>query len=144
MISNKQVKILNQKIVQVKMNKDIYYIDEIDINNKEEVIEWLINNIDEDNNEDIDDKVVELIISLPIERILKLDNYVRKHLQFGSKDYNPCCRGKYDTSLDCLPYCLGCNNAIARLRKYFHLIINLNRNYCVICFEFRVTIVLIQ
>lgn len=25
MISNKQVKILNQKIVQVKMNKDIYY-----------------------------------------------------------------------------------------------------------------------
>lgn len=108
---------------------DLVYIDDIDYNNKEEVIQWLINNIDDENNEEIDDKVVDYLISSNIENIIKLDNYVRKHYQNGSKDSNPCCREKYGESLDCIPYCLGCKDPYARLRKYFHLIINL-KNHC--------------
>lgn len=104
---------------------NIVYIDDIDFNDKEQVIEWCLNNIDEENNEDIDDKVVKYILSIDKEKINKLDNYVRKHLQDDSKNSNPCCREKYDNSVDCLPYCLGCNDSIARLRKYFNLILNL-------------------
>jgi hypothetical protein len=108
---------------------DLVYIDDIDYNNKEELIQWFINNIDDENNEEIDDKVVEYLISSDIENIIKLDNYVRKHFQNGSKDSNPCCREKYGESIDCIPYCLGCKDPYARLRKYFHLIINL-KNHC--------------
>jgi hypothetical protein len=108
---------------------DLVYIDDIDYNNKEEVIQWLINNIDDENHEEIDDKVVDYLISSDIENIIKLDNYVRKHYQNGSKDLNPCCREKYGESVDCIPYCLGCKDPYARLRKYFHLIINL-KNHC--------------
>ena len=108
---------------------DLVYIDDIDYNNKEEVIQWLINNIDDENHEEIDDKVVDYLISSDIENIIKLDNYVRKHFQHGSKDSNPCCREKYGESVDCIPYCLGCKDPYARLRKYFHLIINL-KNHC--------------
>jgi hypothetical protein len=103
----------------------IVYIDDIDFNDKKQVIEWCLNNIDEENNEDIDEKVVNYILSIDKEQINKLDNYVRKYLQDGTKDSNPCCREKYDNSIDCLPYCLGCNDSIARLRKYFNLILNL-------------------
>ena len=108
---------------------DLVYIDDIDYNNKEEVIQWLINNIDDENHEEIDEKVVDYLISNDIENIIKLDNYVRKHFQNGSKDSNPCCREKYGESVDCIPYCLGCKDSYARLRKYFHLIINL-KNHC--------------
>jgi hypothetical protein len=101
------------------------YIDDIDFNDQEQIIEWCLNNIDEENNEEIDEKVVKYLLSINKDEINNLDNYVRKYLQDGTKDSNPCCREKYDNSVDCLPCCLGCNDPIARLRKYFHLILNL-------------------
>jgi len=105
---------------------DLVYIDEIDYNDKEQVIQWCINNIDEEDHEEIDEKVVNYLLSIDTEKINKLDNYVRIHFQNGSKDTNPCCREKYGDSVDCNPCCLGCQDPYARLRKYFHLILNLN------------------
>jgi hypothetical protein len=101
------------------------YLDDIDYNNKEQIIDWCINNIDENNIDEIDEKVINYLLTIDSEKINKLDNYIRKHYQDGSKDSNPCCRGKYETSIDCHPFCLGCYDSIARLRKYFHLILNL-------------------
>jgi hypothetical protein len=105
---------------------DLVYIDEIDYNDKEQVIQWCINNIDEEDHEEIDEKVVNYLLSIDTEKINKLDNYVRIHFQNGSKDSTPCCREKYGDSVDCNPCCLGCQDPYARLRKYFHLILNLN------------------
>jgi hypothetical protein len=105
---------------------DLVYIDEIDYNDEEQVIQWCINNIDEEDNEEIDDKVVDYLLSIDTEKINKLDNYVRINFQNGSKDTNPCCREKYGESVDCNPCCLGCKDPYARLRKYCHLILNLN------------------
>jgi hypothetical protein len=104
---------------------DLVYIDEIDHNDKEQVIQWCINNIDEEEHEEIDEKVVNYLLTTNKENITKLDNYVRKHFQNGSKNSNPCCREKYGDSIDCNPCCLGCKDPFARLRKYFHLILNL-------------------
>lgn len=106
----------------------LVYIDEICAlrnNDKEELIQWLIDCIDEEDNEEIDEKVVDYILTIDIEKITKLDNYVRKYFQNGTKDTNPCCREKYGDSVDCNPCCLGCKDPLARLRKYFHLILNL-------------------
>lgn len=105
---------------------DLVYIDEINYNDNEQIIEWCINNIDEENDEEIDENVINYLLSIDMEKINKLDNYVRKHFQKGSKDSNPCCRKQYGESVDCNPKCLGCNDPIARLRKYLHLILNLN------------------
>jgi hypothetical protein len=104
---------------------DLVYIDEIDYNDKDQVIQWCINNIDEEDHEEIDEKVVNYLLSIDTEKINKLDNYVRIHFQNGSKDTNPCCREKYGDSVDCNPCCLGCQDPYARLRKYIHLILNL-------------------
>jgi hypothetical protein len=106
----------------------LVYIDEICAqrnNNKEELIQWLIDCIDEEDDNEIDEKVVDYLLNINNEKIIKLDNYVRKDLQNGSKDNNPCCRENYGDSIDCKPYCLGCKDSIARLRKYFHLVLNL-------------------
>jgi hypothetical protein len=105
---------------------DLVYIDEIDYNNNEKVIEWFIDNINEDEHEEIDEKVINYLLTIEIEKINELDNYLRINYQNGSKDSNPCCREKYGESVDCIPCCLGCHDPYARLRKYFHLIMNLN------------------
>jgi len=105
---------------------DLIYIDEIDYNDKEQVIQWCIDNIDEKEHEEIDEKVVNYLLTINTKKINKLDNYLRKEFQNGSKYSNPCCREKYGESVDCIPFCLGCQDAYARLRKYFHLIMNLN------------------
>lgn len=105
---------------------DLIYIDEIDYNDKEQVIQWCIDNIDENEHEEIDEKVVNYLLTINTKKINKLDNYLRKEFQNGSKDSNPCCREKYGESVDCIPCCLGCQDPYARLRKYFHLIMNLN------------------
>ena len=89
---------------------DLVYIDEINYNDKEQVIQWCIDNIDDGEHEEIDEKVVDYLLTI----------------NNGSKDSNPCCREKYGESVDCIPYCLGCQDPYARLRKYFHLIMNLN------------------
>ena len=104
---------------------DLVYIDEIDYNDKEQLIQWCINSIDEEDHEEIDEKVVDYLLSIDTEKINKLDNYVRINFQNGSKDSNPCCREKYGDSVDCNPCCLGCEDPYARLRKYCHLILNL-------------------
>jgi len=105
---------------------DLVYIDEIDYNNNEKVIEWFIDNINEDEHEEIDEKVINYLLTIEIEKINELDNYLRINYQNGSKNSNPCCREKYGKSVDCIPCCLGCQDPYARLRKYFHLIMNLN------------------
>ena len=105
---------------------DLVYIDEIDYNNNEKVIEWLIDNINEDEHEEIDEKVINYLLTIEIKKINELDDYLRINYQNGSKDSNPCCREKYGESVDCIPCCLGCQDSYARLRKYFHLIMNLN------------------
>jgi len=105
---------------------DLVYIDEIDYNNNEKVIEWLIDNINEDEHEEIDEKVINYLLTIEIKKINELDDYLRINYQNGSKDSNPCCREKYGESVDCIPCCLGCQDPYARLRKYFHLIMNLN------------------
>lgn len=105
---------------------DLVYIDEIDYNDKEQVIQWCIDNIDKEDDEEIDEKVVDYLLTINTEEINKLDNYLRINFQNGSKDSNPCCREKYGESVDCIPCCLGCQDPYARLRKYFHLIMNLN------------------
>jgi hypothetical protein len=105
---------------------NLVYIDEIDYNDKEQVIQWCIDNIDTDEHEEIDEKVVDYLLTINSEEINKLDNYLRINYQNGSKDSNPCCREKYGESVDCKPCCLGCQDPYARLRKYFHLIMNLN------------------
>jgi hypothetical protein len=105
---------------------NLIYIDEIDYNDKEQVIQWCIDNIDENEHEEIDEKVVNYLLTINTKKINKLDNYLRKEFQNGSKDSNPCCREKYGESVDCIPCCLGCQDPYARLRKYFHLIMNLN------------------
>lgn len=105
---------------------DLVYIDEINYNDKEQVIQWCIDNIDDREHEEIDEKVVDYLLTINTEKINKLDNFLRKNYQNGSKDSNPCCREKYGESVDCIPYCLGCQDPYARLRKYFHLIMNLN------------------
>lgn len=105
---------------------DLVYIDEIDYNNNEKVIEWFIDNINEDEHEEIDEKVINYLLTIETEKINELDDYLRINYQNGSKDSNPCCREKYGESVDCIPCCLGCQDPYARLRKYFHLIMNLN------------------
>ena len=105
---------------------DLVYIDEIDYNNNEKVIEWFIDNINEDEHEEIDEKVINYLLTIETEKINELDDYLRINYQNGSKDSNPCCREKYGESVDCIPCCLGCEDPYARLRKYFHLIMNLN------------------
>ena len=105
---------------------DLVYIDEIDYNNNEKVIEWFIDNINEDEHEEIDEKVINYLLTIEIKKINELDDYLRINYQNGSKDSNPCCREKYGESVDCIPCCLGCQDPYARLRKYFHLIMNLN------------------
>jgi len=105
---------------------DLVYIDEIDYNNNEKVIEWFIDNINEDEHEEIDEKVINYLLTIEIEKINEFDDYLRINYQNGSKNSNPCCREKYGESVDCIPCCLGCQDPYARLRKYFHLIMNLN------------------
>ena len=69
---------------------DLVYIDEIDYNNNEKVIVWFIDNINEDEHEEIDEKVINYLLTIEIEKINEFDDYLRINYQNGSKNSNPC------------------------------------------------------
>jgi uncharacterized protein YwqG len=57
---------------------DIVYIDEINYNDKEKVIEWCIDNIDENEHEEIDEKVVESNAKTPCKSKINGDTWLHQ------------------------------------------------------------------
>jgi hypothetical protein len=57
---------------------DLVYIDEINYNDKEKVIEWCIDNIDENEHEEIDEKVVDYLLTINTENLSQINYYTKK------------------------------------------------------------------